>query len=253
MLLPGPLTCPPACTCLHQDHLASTPQQLGDPRRDSQQEMEERHDRVVAAAHLALAALLQLAAAPLPAAEGKLAGNMLRTTSLNACLCKPCLMWSSPGSHAVHCLEQEAVASASSMSSPPPPLPAAGPSARDAQVAAQQQELLQQLSSIIASPTFYKRSLGAKSAAVRQAAYVAISRMCQAAPAALDASLAEASSAVLGALHEKEAVNHGAMWEMVLGFIKVGSEGQGAGGQACSIPCNPTQRSQHFRQLGPEV
>lgn len=101
------------------------------------------------------------------------------------------------------------------------PAPLAGPSARDAQVAGQQQELLQQLSSIIASPTFYKRSLGAKSAAVRQAAYVAISRMCQAAPAALDASLAEASSAVLGALHEKEAVNHGAMWEMVLGFIKV--------------------------------
>lgn len=42
-------------------NLSSTPQSLGDPQKDSPQEMEERHERVLTASLAAVAALLEVA------------------------------------------------------------------------------------------------------------------------------------------------------------------------------------------------
>jgi hypothetical protein len=191
--------------------------------------MEERHERALAAAHLALAALLQAAATPPPAAEGAP---------------RPCLRLRRAAA-ARRCRRTRGAPSPAACAHAPPRAPAlAAASARDAQVASQQQELLQQLAAIVGAPAFYKRSLGAKSAAVRQAAYVVVSRACQHAPATLDDSLAEASAAVLGALGDKEPGNHGAMWEMVLGLSKVGGAqaAQGSTGQRRAAQGSAGQR-----------
>ncbi|KXZ44895.1 hypothetical protein GPECTOR_61g848 [Gonium pectorale] len=51
-----------------RDQLAATPQQLGDARKDSPEELEERHERVQAAGLAALAALIEQLTAPPPAA-----------------------------------------------------------------------------------------------------------------------------------------------------------------------------------------
>jgi hypothetical protein len=56
------------------DNLASTPQALGDPKKESVEELQDRHERVLAASCAALAALLELAAGG-GAAEGTPAGG----------------------------------------------------------------------------------------------------------------------------------------------------------------------------------
>lgn len=56
------------------DNLASTPQGLGDPKKESAEELQDRHERVLAASCAALAALLELAAGG-GGAEGAPAGG----------------------------------------------------------------------------------------------------------------------------------------------------------------------------------
>lgn len=43
-----------------QDNLKATPETLGDPRKETPEELAERHERVVAASLLALSSLLDL-------------------------------------------------------------------------------------------------------------------------------------------------------------------------------------------------
>ena len=50
------------------DNLASMPQTLGDPKKESPEELQDRHERVLAATCAALAALLDLATSAAPAA-----------------------------------------------------------------------------------------------------------------------------------------------------------------------------------------
>lgn len=61
-LPPSPLPLPPQVLQLLLDNLASTPQSLGDAKKESVEELADRHERVLAASCGALAALLDLAA-----------------------------------------------------------------------------------------------------------------------------------------------------------------------------------------------
>lgn len=58
-----------------EDNLAATPEQMGDPSKETKEELTDRHERALAATVLALAALAGVAAQP-PGAADKMAGTL---------------------------------------------------------------------------------------------------------------------------------------------------------------------------------
>jgi hypothetical protein len=170
------------------EYLASTPQSLGDPRKDSPEEMEERHERVVAASLAAIPALLAALAAPAAAAaSGSSAGDAAAAAGSNG----------GEGAAAAAAREQQQLKAAA--------------------------EVEGRLGALLAAPGFFKRHLGSKSALVRRSAYGMVAGVAKAAPALLGAPagvLEPAAQAVLGALGEKDAGCHPAMWEMALMFVR---------------------------------
>lgn len=156
----GPFPCLQVLQLLG-DNLASTPQSLGDAKKESVEELQDRQERVLAASCSALAALLDLAAPPASAAEQ-----------------------------------------------------AAAP-------AAAEQELLDGIRAELDLPAFYKTALQSKAAPVRRAAYGLVAAAAERAPARLLAGgAAHTAPAVLGALADKEAGNHEAMWGMLLAYAR---------------------------------
>lgn len=75
---------------------------------------------------------------------------------------------------------------------------------------------------LVTSGGFLKRCLAAKSPAVRRASYAFVRHLTDLRPAILAGCLQEAAPLALGALGEKEASGHAAMWSMVLALCKVG-------------------------------
>ncbi|GFR43125.1 hypothetical protein Agub_g4131 [Astrephomene gubernaculifera] len=172
------------------DQLAATPQQLGDPRKDSAEELEDRHERVQAGCMAALAALVDRLATP--AAGGR----------------QPAAA------------ESAGAAVASAGTSAAPAAAGSASATERAAVAAGREELLASISDVICRPGFWKDTAGAKSTAIRRASYGLAGCVALRAPELLSGCLAESAVCVLGALGEKEAANHGAMWEAVLAYGK---------------------------------
>ena len=158
---------------LLSDNLASTPQSLGDAKKEPVEELADRHERVLAASCSALAALVALASAS--------------------------------GGGAV----EEADSSG-----------ADGTAGGEGGARAEQaKEVLQGVVRQLEQPSFYKAVLNSKAAAVRRAAYRLVAAVSALRPPALPGGTVQvAAPAVLGAIGEREAGNHGAMWEMQLGF-----------------------------------
>ncbi|MEW5314556.1 MAG: hypothetical protein WDW38_006042 [Sanguina aurantia] len=81
-LFPGPkqrgalLHCRAEVLAFLVEHLASTPLLLGDPRKDTPEEMEERHERVLSACCLALGSLMELLLPPAPPVRSASALNL---------------------------------------------------------------------------------------------------------------------------------------------------------------------------------
>ena len=148
---------------LLSDNLASSPQSLGDAKKESIEELQDRHERVLAATCDGLAALLDLVAA----AEA-------------------------PG----------------------------GSSSSEAAPGAAEQEVLDGIGAQLQQPVFYKSMMQSKAAAVRRAAYRLVAAAAERRPQLLAGSVAHAASAVLGALSDKEAANHEALWGMVLAYAR---------------------------------
>lgn len=159
---PGLASPPLLHACLLQilqllsDNLGSTPQSLGDAKKETPEELADRHERVLAASCAALQALLDLAA------PADLAGE--------------------------------------------PP--------------AAEQEVLAGIQAQLELPAFYKAVLQSKAPPVRRAAYSLVAAAAARRPALLAGCVAQAAPAVLGALSDKEAGNHAAMWGMLLSFAR---------------------------------
>ncbi len=170
---------------LLSDNLASTPQSLGDAKKETVEELADRHERVLAASCGALAALLELAA-PARAAEPSGA----------------------------------AVAAGAAAAAPAATEAAAAPAAVAAEPSAAEQEVLVGVQGQLELPAFYKAVLQSKAAPVRRAAYSLVAAAAERRPQLLAGSLAASAPAVLGALGDKEPANHEAMWGMLLAYAR---------------------------------
>lgn len=108
----------------------------------------------------------------------------------------------------------------------------AGEASGGAEGGAQQHqgELVEALRGVLCKPGFWKATAASKSALMRRAAYGLAGRTAQRAPGLLAGCVSEAAPLVLGALGDKEPGNHGAMWEAVLSYGKVGRHGAVATG-----------------------
>ncbi|KAG2437620.1 hypothetical protein HYH02_011259 [Chlamydomonas schloesseri] len=174
-----------------RDMMAAAPAQLGDPRKDSAEELEERHERVQAACCAAWAQLLDVLAGPGPATLTPL-----------------------PQQPVTQRQHDEAGGSA-----------AAAASTNKPATAAQESELLAAVQETLCKQGFWRAVTGSKSAVVRRAAYSLARTAATRAPWILASCIAESAPCVLGALGDKEPGNHGAMWEAVLTYGKYVPEG----------------------------
>jgi hypothetical protein len=131
---------------LLEDNLKATPEQLGDAARESTDELAQRHERVIAATLLALAALAD-AAAPADA------------TAAADALSRPAV----PASRATE--GQGGIG------------PTTGAAVSSDQEAQPEAQLLQRVAAIVDGSGFWKRLYGSKSPMVRQAAYTLTARL----------------------------------------------------------------------------
>jgi hypothetical protein len=79
-------------------------------------------------------------------------------------------------------------------------------------------ELAAGVRALLAAPAFTRGALGSKVAAVRRAGYDAVAAVARAAPALLDA--AALAAPVAGAVGERDAASHAAMWGALLSFFR---------------------------------
>jgi hypothetical protein len=152
--------------------LTSTPASLGDPKKDTPEELEERHERVLTASLYAAAALL--------------------TTMHQAATQQQHPPQQSSSE------EASGTSSSTSNAGTGPAAAAAGPGA--AATAAALQEVQDRVSDMMAAPGFFKQKLGSKSPVVQRAAYGFIQAVCSCAPQLLQPLLPTAAPVVLGAL-----------------------------------------------------
>lgn len=167
--LPLPCLCSSPCRSEVLAHIATcltaTPASLGDPQRDTKEELEERHERILTASLAAAAAMLTLVTqAAAPQAQPQ-----------------------PPG------------ASSSSGSTEPAPAGATAAATTTAATAALQ-EVQDRVSEMMALPGFFKQKLGNKSPVVQRAAYGFVQAVCSSAPQLMKPHLATAAPAVLAAL-----------------------------------------------------
>nr|ADF43172.1 294687m [Chlamydomonas reinhardtii] len=186
-----------------RDMMAAAPAQLGDPRKDSPEELEERHERVQAACCAALAQLIDvLAGAGAAAARHPEPQQQQQQQDQEQRQC-------GRSESADQARAPVAVASTTRPSATPDP----------------ESELLAAVQEALCRPGFWRAAAGAKSAMVRRAAYGLARTAATRAPSLLAACVAESAPCVLGALGDKEPGNHGAVWEAVLTYGKYVPEG----------------------------
>lgn len=166
------------------DCLAATPAALGDPRKDSPEELVERHERVTAACLLALGALQEELAGSCP-------GPPPTSTATSAASTAAATAASTAAAAGGSSSTSEADVSA--VDSMGEGLAAAQP----ADAAAE--EVCAKIEQLLCSAGFFKRHLGAKSALVRRCAYSLVGGLARRAPQLLAGCLQPAAQAVLGA------------------------------------------------------
>ncbi|KAK9814763.1 hypothetical protein WJX72_011133 [[Myrmecia] bisecta] len=83
----------------------------------------------------------------------------------------------------------------------------------------EQQAVVTRVQAVVGQAGFSKRMLASKSPLVRRAAYTLVTHLCT---RALEVVLAlDLGALVLGSFSDKDAGNHGAMWEMVLTYVRL--------------------------------
>jgi hypothetical protein len=190
-------------------------------RKDSAEELEERHERVHASCLLALGALLEVLSAAATSASSAAERTASSTAGIN------------PG-------EQEGTGAGDEASGSNGSAGSAGPSAAAARLLSQFGEVCEGVSKVLQRPGALKTTFGSKSPLVRSASYSLLKSVAGAVQqqysqgagpeasstakgvgALLAAAEApEVASAVLGALQDRDPNNHGALWDCVLTYIQ---------------------------------
>jgi hypothetical protein len=175
---------------LLSDNATSTPQSLGDPRKESVEELQSRHECVLAATCAVLGTLVKNSHRAIEESKSPHSDSAHDTTS------------SSPSSFLkIKNKEVEA-----------------------------HTEILEGLKILLNNVSILKSMLQSKSPLVRRSAYSLIASICHTAPELLasdEETMAPLTPLVFGCLGEKESSNHSPMWDMILSFASSCGYGDG--------------------------
>lgn len=145
-----------------QGNLDSTPDSLGDPRKETPEEMADRHDRVLATTLLALAGILDITPPP------------STTPAETPPPSTPAAPASGPASESA---SDPSAARGGAPETPPadppgpPSRPPSGTPPSRANRAAAEAEIVAAVGAVIDGKTFFRLSIGSKSPVVRRAGY----------------------------------------------------------------------------------
>ncbi|GAB4820968.1 hypothetical protein N2152v2_008014 [Parachlorella kessleri] len=185
---------------LLKDNLSSTPQSLGDPKKEAPEDLQERHERVLAATCAAAGALVDLfAPAPTQVSVGDpTSDEAIRPDSLAP-------VDSSVGSAGLE-----------------PGNTDGGVGSKDngARVASGEEAFLEGLGALLRQPALSKGVLQSKAPGVRRAGYSLVAVVARRCPGLLQDYITEGAPVVLGALSDKDPSNHSSTWDAILSFAK---------------------------------